>query len=118
MSLCGHACLSRLDSYAYVSVWVIMIMVLPFALLSRYGGGPPVVRRVINTRSVQDDRLAVEVYPLRIRLTVTPNETELIVRLSKQVVHFNPLNSLAILFCIVSLITTIIISLIRVSIRF
>ena len=88
MSFCGHACLSGLDSYAYVSVRFIVIMVLPFALLSRYGGGPPVVRRVINTRSVQDDRLAVEVYPLRIRLTVTPNETELIVRLSKQVLLF------------------------------
>lgn len=62
-------------------------LVIPFTLLFRYGGGPPVARRVINTGSVQDDRLAVEVYPLRIRLTVTPNEMELIVRLSKQVIH-------------------------------
>lgn len=49
-----------------------------------YGGGPPVARTVINTGSVQDDRLAVEVYPLRIRLTVSPNGSQLTVRVSKQ----------------------------------
>lgn len=49
-----------------------------------YGGGPPVPRNVINTGTVQDDRLAVEIYPLRIRLTVTPNESQLTVRVSKQ----------------------------------
>ncbi|KAH7285349.1 hypothetical protein KP509_33G024300 [Ceratopteris richardii] len=49
-----------------------------------YGGGPPVERKVINTVSVQNDRLAVEVYPLRIQLTVSPNGSQLTVRVSKQ----------------------------------
>lgn len=49
-----------------------------------YGGGPALARKVINTGSVQDDGLAVEVYPLRLRLTATPNGNQLIVRVSKQ----------------------------------
>ncbi|MCO5551512.1 hypothetical protein L7F22_005016 [Adiantum nelumboides] len=66
-------------------------MLLPepiwIAFQTWYGGGPPVARTVINTGSVQDDRLAVEVYPLHIRLTVSPNGSQLTVRVSKQVKH-------------------------------
>eukprot|EP00249_Psilotum_nudum_P021021 c27938_g1_i1 orf=647-3565(+) len=54
------------------------------ALHKWYGGGPALPRKVINTGSVHEDNLTVEVYPLQLCLSVTPNGHPLTVRISKK----------------------------------
>ncbi|RWV89909.1 hypothetical protein GW17_00047923, partial [Ensete ventricosum] len=49
-----------------------------------YGGGPTLPRKAINTGLSQTD-LAIEVYPLRLRLTLMPKEERAIIRISKKV---------------------------------
>lgn len=48
-----------------------------------YGGGPTLARRVINSRITQTE-LAVEVYPLRLQLTVMPKGDHSTIRISKK----------------------------------
>ncbi|KAJ6801470.1 ubiquitin carboxyl-terminal hydrolase 5 [Iris pallida] len=48
-----------------------------------YGGGPVLPRKAINSGFSQTD-LAIEVYPLRLRLLLTPKEDRAIVRISKK----------------------------------
>ncbi|KAJ8458085.1 hypothetical protein OPV22_031011 [Ensete ventricosum] len=48
-----------------------------------YGGGPTLPRKAINTGLSQTD-LAIEVYPLRLRLTLMPKEERAIIRISKK----------------------------------
>ena len=50
----------------------------------RYGGGPTLPRKAINSGLSQTD-LAIEVYPLRLQLLLTPKEERAIVRISKKV---------------------------------
>ncbi|URE22780.1 ubiquitin carboxyl-terminal hydrolase [Musa troglodytarum] len=48
-----------------------------------YGGGPTLPRKAINTGLSQTD-LAIEVYPLRLRLTLMPKGERAIIRISKK----------------------------------
>lgn len=49
-----------------------------------YGGGPSLVRKVICTKSMPNDNLAIEIYPLRVRVNVLPGGAQLIIRVSIQ----------------------------------
>lgn len=50
----------------------------------RYGGGPALSRKVINSGLSQTE-FAVEVYPLRLQLLVTPKGDRSTIRISKKV---------------------------------
>ena len=50
----------------------------------RYGGGPPVARKVINS-GVSKTELSVEVYPLRLQLHFMPKGDRATTRISKKV---------------------------------
>ncbi|URE22783.1 ubiquitin carboxyl-terminal hydrolase, partial [Musa troglodytarum] len=54
-----------------------------FLISQRYGGGPTLPRKAINTGLSQTD-LAIEVYPLRLRLTLMPKGERAIIRISKK----------------------------------
>jgi len=58
-------------------------MILLFAGY-RYGGGPTLARKVINSGLSQME-LAVEVYPLRLHLLLTPKGDRSTIRISKKV---------------------------------
>ncbi|KAI5071347.1 hypothetical protein GOP47_0013598 [Adiantum capillus-veneris] len=49
-----------------------------------YGGGPSLMRKVICTKSMPNDHLAIEIYPLRVLLHVLPGGAQLDVRMSIQ----------------------------------
>ncbi|RZR99644.1 hypothetical protein BHM03_00029220, partial [Ensete ventricosum] len=49
----------------------------------RYGGGPTLPRKAINTGLSQTD-LAIEVYPLRLQLFLMPKEERAVIRISKK----------------------------------
>jgi len=59
-----------------------------FSLLSkcvnRYGGGPTLPRKAINTGFSQTD-LAIEVYPLRLQLLLMSRGEQTFIRISKKV---------------------------------
>ncbi|RWW72326.1 hypothetical protein BHE74_00019862, partial [Ensete ventricosum] len=50
----------------------------------RYGGGPTLPRKAINTGLSQTD-LAIEVYPLRLQLFLMPKEERAVIRISKKI---------------------------------
>lgn len=50
----------------------------------RYGGGPTLARKVINS-GVSQTELAVEVYPLRLQLHLMPKGDNSSIRISKKV---------------------------------
>ena len=53
-------------------------------MLNRYGGGPVLARKVINTGLSQTE-LSVEVYPLRLELHLMPKGDRSAIRMSKKV---------------------------------
>ncbi|THU50526.1 hypothetical protein C4D60_Mb06t21150 [Musa balbisiana] len=54
-----------------------------FLITHRYGGGPTLPRKAINTGLSQTD-LAIEVYPLRLQLFLMPKEERAVIRISKK----------------------------------
>jgi hypothetical protein len=50
----------------------------------RYGGGPTLPRKAINSGFSQTD-LAIEVYPLRLQLLLMPKRERAVIRISKKV---------------------------------
>lgn len=50
----------------------------------RYGGGPTLARKVINSGLSQTE-LSVEVYPLRLQLHLMPKGDQSAIRISKKV---------------------------------
>jgi hypothetical protein len=53
----------------------------------RYGGGPTLPRKAINTGFSQTD-LAIEVYPLRLQLILMPKGEQAVIRISKKVCSY------------------------------
>lgn len=53
----------------------------------RYGGGPTLARKVINSGLSQME-LAIEVYPLHLELLLTPKGDRSTIRISKKVSHY------------------------------
>lgn len=59
----------------------------------RYGGGPILPRKAINTGLSQTE-LAIEVYPLRLQLHLMPKGEKAVIRISKKVQFISPVLSL------------------------
>lgn len=80
-----NTCIGQCINYEFS--WRIICLFIYWFLL-RYGGGPTLPRKAINTGLSQSD-LAIEVYPLRLQLYLVPRGERAIIRISKKVYTTN-----------------------------